>query len=98
MLDEFVSGGTSGAYGRVIEFANTNGAGTQGTLKLTEVYGSFSNTETVTANSSSVTGVINGITLPDILPYKGRVLHIVNQEALQRDPEQTENITITVKF
>jgi len=98
LLDEFVSGGTSGAYGRVIEFANTNGAGTQGTLKLTEVYGSFSNTETVTANSSSVTGVIDGITLPDILPYKGRVLHIVNQEALQRDPEQKENITITVKF
>lgn len=96
--DEFVNGGTSSAKGRIVEFANTNGSGTEGILKLVNVDGSFSNTETVTGNTSNITGVINGITQPDILPFTGKLLHTTNRTAIPRDLEQTENITFTLRF
>ena len=96
--DEFVSGGTSAAVGRVVEFANTNASGTTGILKLVDIDGSFANTETVTGNNSSITGVINGIAGPTIRPFTGKLLYTTNRTAIPRDLEQTENITFTLRF
>jgi hypothetical protein len=96
--DEFVSGGTSAAKGRVVQFANTNAAGTTGILSLTNVDGSFTATETVTANTSGVTATLSSITLPDVEPFTGKVIYIVNRTALDRDVNQTEDIKFTVKF
>jgi len=96
--DEFVRGNTSGASGRVVYFANTNAAATTGVLHLSYPSGSFSNSETVTANSSGITGELNSITLPDLVPFSGRMIYMVTQPPLERDADQTENFTITAKF
>ena len=96
--DEFVTGSTSGARGRMVSFANTNSAGNNGILRLVNVDGNFTNTETVTANTSGITAVINGITQPELKPYSGKLLYVVNRVAIDRDTEQTEDIKITVKF
>jgi hypothetical protein len=96
--DEFVSGGTSGASGRVVYFANTNSARTSGILYMSYPAGNFANAETVTANTSGVTGVVQAITKPDLVPYSGQMLYTVTQKPLERDSSQTENFTITVKF
>lgn len=96
--DEFITGSTSGAKGRIVTFANTNSAGNNGILSITRVSGSFTNTETITGNTSAVTGIINGITEPEFRYYTGKVLYTVNRVALDRDTEQTEDIKITVKF
>jgi len=96
--DEFIRGGTSGARGRVVYFANTNLSGTEGVLHLTYKDGNFSNAEIVTANSTGVTAQITNITLPDLTPFSGSMVYVVTQPPLERDADQTENFTITVKF
>lgn len=97
LQDEFVTGGTSGAKGRVVTFDRDVVSNTD-VLFLTNVDGTFSNNELLTANSSGTTMTANGITLSDLLPYRGEVLYTVNRQAIVRDIDQTENITITVKF
>ena len=96
--DEFISGDTSGAKGRVVYFANTNLAGTSGVVHLVYPSGSFSNTETLTANTSGHTAVLQGITQPDLVPYSGIMIYKATQIPIERDADQTENFTITVKF
>jgi hypothetical protein len=96
--DEFVSGDTSGAKGRVIYFANTNLAGTAGVIHLTYPSGSFSAAENLTANTSGVTAVLQSVQQPDLVSFSGRMLYKVTQAPIERDADQTENFTITVKF
>jgi len=96
--DEFVNGDTSTAKGRIVQFANTNGAGTTGILRITDVEGSYTNNESITANTSGVTGTINGITQPELTKFTGKLLYTVNRTSLDRDTEQTEDVKITVKF
>jgi len=96
--DEFISGDASGAKGRVVYFANTNLAGTSGVVHLVYPSGSFSNTETLTANTSGHTAVLQGITQPDLVPYSGIMIYKATQIPIERDADQTENFTITVKF
>ena len=96
--DEFVSGNSSGAKGRVILFKADNSPETEGTLHLTYVSGTFSNTETITANTSGVTASITGITEPDMQPFTGSVLYAVTTTPIEKDIAQKENFTITVKF
>ena len=96
--DEFISGGTSGAKGRVVYFANTNAASTTGVLHLTYPQGYFANGENISANNSGVTAVVQQITKPDLVPFSGQMIYSVTQAPIERDTAQTENFTITVKF
>lgn len=96
--DEFVSGVTSGAKGRVIYFANSNLSHTAGVIHLTYPSGNFSASEDLTANTSGVTAVLQSVELPDLTPFSGDMLYKVTQKPIERDADQTENFTITVKF
>jgi hypothetical protein len=96
--DEFVKGATSGARGRVVHFANTNLAGTTGVVHLAYPSGAFANSETISANNSGISAIVQGITLPDLVPYSGRMIYMVTQPPIERDVDQTENFTITAKF
>jgi len=96
--DERVSGGLSGASGRVVVFANTNATGTQGVLSLTEVEGTFTNTETITANQSGITADTAGITGNEITPFSGEILYIDNLVKVQRAIDQTEDIKLVIRF
>jgi hypothetical protein len=96
--DEFIRGNTSGATGRVVYFANTNLTGTTGVVHLVYASGTFTNAETLTANTTGVTAQLTATTLPDLVPYSGKMLYRVTQTPLERDADQTENFTFTVKF
>ena len=72
--------------------------GTAGVLHLTYPVGYFANGEMVTANNSGVTAQIQNVTLSDLTPYSGSMLYKVTQQPLERDIDQTENFTFTVKF
>lgn len=96
--DEYVNGNSSSAAGRIVLFANTNTAGTEGNLYLNEISGSFSNGETLTANQSSVTSISNGIFKKDIQDFSGRVLYIDNVSQIIRAVDQLEDIKLTLRF
>ena len=96
--DEFIVGNNSRATGRVVYFANSNMAGTSGVLHLTYPTGKFANAEMITANNSGVTAQIQNVQLSDLTPFSGRMMYKVTQAPLERDVDQTENFTFTVKF
>ena len=96
--DEFVRGVTSGAKGRVVYFANSNLSHTAGVIHLTYPSGNFSASEDLVANTSGVTAVLQSVDLPDLTSFSGDMLYKVTQKPIERDADQTENFTITVKF
>jgi hypothetical protein len=96
--DEIVTGGTSGAIGRVVSFSNTNSTSTKGFIKITDINGSFANLEKVTGNTSSVTANVNGITTGELQLYSGDVLYTEHRTPSARSPDQVEDIKLTMRF
>ena len=96
--DEIITGGTSGAIGRVISFSNTNSTSTKGFIKVTDINGSFANLETLTGNTSSVTANVNGITTGELQLYSGDVLYAEHRSPSARSPDQVEDIKLTMRF
>ena len=96
--DEIITGGTSGAKGRYVTFANTNAAGTAGVVSVTGVTGTFAATETITGNSSSVTATVASINKRDLRDYKGDVLYVENRLAVSRSSDQSEDIKLIVRY
>lgn len=96
-LDEQITGGSTGAQGRLVAFANTNASGTNGILSLTNVFGSFGS-ETVTGNTTSATATATSFTLGELQANKGDVLYIEHRGAVARAPDQIEDIKLVVRY
>ena len=96
--DEYVNGGTSGAKGKIVLFANTNGASTAGTIKLIAVEGTFAVAEVVTGNTSSATATVTAVANSELQHNKGEVLYLENRNAVSRTTDQVEDIKIIVQF
>ena len=101
--DEIVVGATSGAKARLVYFANTNAARTQGVAKVIRVTtngtgGSFTPGEILTGTTSSVTANVVSLTKPALKPHTGFVIYTENREAVLRDPAQTEDYKIAIKY
>jgi hypothetical protein len=96
--DEMITGTTTAAKARIVSFANTNSANTAGVLRITYADRRFSNGETITGSTSSVTGVINSIVTGDLKPHRGEVMYIENRIPITRAVDQTEDLKIIVNF
>lgn len=101
--DEILVGSTSGAKARLVYFANTNAARTQGTLKVIRVTtngtgGSFRPGEVITGSTSAVTANVVSLTQPALKPHTGYVIYTELREAVLRDPAQTEDYKIAIKY
>lgn len=101
--DETVVGSTSGAKARIVYFANTNAARTEGVAKVIRVTtngigGSFTSGETLVGSVSSVTANVISVTKPATKPHTGYIIYVENREAVFRDPAQTEDYKIAIKY
>lgn len=92
-LDEEVTGGTSGATGRVVDMNDTTGV-----LRLINTNGTFQNTETVTGANSSTSDTINGIEEGGFQVDSGDVIYIENRQPIARANDQIEDIKVTITF
>lgn len=93
-LDETVTGGTSGATAKVVEWDNTLKK-----LSLVDIKGTFTAGETVTGATSAATGnSLTTITSPELDPNQGNIIYKDYRRFVGRDPDQTENIIIVVAF
>lgn len=112
--DELVTGATSGCTGRVIDFTSNN------TLRLTDVtpngnsvtagyngiYGYFTNTEVIAANTSGNGGsgasaTANGsgaVTGGDLQKYSGDVIYVENRSPVTRANDQLEDVKLIIEF
>jgi hypothetical protein len=101
--DEILVGSTSGAKARMVYFANTNAARTEGVAKVIRVTtngigGSFAPGETLVGSTSSVTANVVSVTKPATKPHTGYVIYAEHRESIFRDPAQTEDYKIAIKY
>ncbi len=90
--DEVITGQTSGATARVVEFVGNT------SMRINNVVGTFANTESITGSSTLFTGNINSITNPLIRRYSGEVVYYENRPPISRNEQQTEFLKLIVKF
>ena len=97
LRDEMIDGAISGASARVVYFANTDSTNTRGDLKVVGVNGVFQN-ETITGNTSLISGNVTSVTYGEFEPYKGDVLFLENRVVSVRTFDQIEDIKITLQY
>jgi hypothetical protein len=102
LVDENITGGTSGAKGKVASWDATNkklkyiqtqwtGVTTAGDLTA------FQSGEVVTSDSSA-TGTISALTNPEIEYSSGKGIYVEDRAPISRATDQTENIKLIVEF
>lgn len=101
--DEVLVGSSSGAKSRVVSFANTNDAGTSGTLRAVRVTTggtgiSFISGETLTGQSSGATATVSSFTKPAVREGTGDVLYIENKTPIVRAADQIEDFRFVMTF
>lgn len=95
--DETITGGSSGATGKFVSFANTNSANTAGVVRLIDTDGTFT-TETITGAGSGLTATVASVAANSLVPYTGDVIYTENRGPISRADDQIEDIKIIVKF
>lgn len=93
--DEVVTGGTSGATARLVDW---NATGNGNTARLTAVSKAFAVAETVTGGTSGVTGTVASISQPELQPFSGDVLYVEQRTPIARANDQTESLKIVIQF
>ena len=112
--DELVTGATSGATGRVVDFTSNNTlrltdiipAGNSSTAGYNGIYGYFTNAEVIAANSSGTGGsgasaTANGsgaVTGGDLTRFSGDVLYVENRSPVTRASDQIEDVKLIIEF
>ena len=112
--DELVTGATSGATGRVIDFTGNNTlrlsdiipAGNSTTAGYNGIYGYFTNTEVIAANTggnggSGASATANGsgaVTGGDLTRFSGDILYVENRSPVTRAADQIEDVKLIIEF
>jgi hypothetical protein len=113
-VDELVTGATSGATGRVIDFTGNNTirmsdiipSGNSTTAGYNAIYGYFTNTEVIAANTvgnggSGASATANGsgaVTGGDLLRFSGDIIYVENRSPISRATDQIEDIKLIIEF
>ena len=101
--DEVITGGTSGAKGKVVNWDSTNRIlkyiQTQWTgIDSVKNITAFAGTEVVTGATSSATATMSAVNNPEIAYHSGDVMYVENRVPITRASDQTENIKLIVEF
>ena len=102
-----VTGATSGATGRVVDFTGNN------TLRLTDIIpagnsivlgynaiaGYFTNTEVIAGATASATANGSGaVTGGDLQRFSGDILYVENRSPVTRASDQIEDVKLIIEF
>ena len=114
VVDELVTGATSGATGRVIDFTGNNTlrlsdiipAGNSTTAGYNGIFGYFTNTEVIAANTSGAGGsgasaTANGsgaIVGGDLERFSGDIIYVENRSPVSRASDQIEDVKLIIEF
>ena len=79
---------------------DTNSGNTAGVLRVSNVgaNASFTNSETLTGDSSGLTATLGSQAAGSLTNYDGELLYIENRSAVSRASDQIEDIKLVVKF
>ena len=101
--DEIIVGKTTGAKARLVYFANTNAARTDGVLKVIRVTtngtgASFARGEIVQGSLSTRTANVQLVTPGALKKYSGLVIYTENRAPVTRSFDQTEDVKVIINF
>ena len=103
VVDEIITGGTSGAKGevvawdstnRILKYIQTEWGGIDANKNLT----AFAGTEVVTGSTSSATGTMSAVNNPEIAYNSGEIMYVENRAPITRASDQSEIIRLVVEF
>jgi len=103
--DELVTGATSGATGKVVDFKNNNTTlrlidvvtGTSVTAGYDGIAGSFQANESISAPSGASSNT-NGVVGGDLQKFSGDVIYIENRSPVTRADDQIEDVKLIIEF
>ena len=99
VVDEIITGGTSGAKGevvawdstnRILKYVQTEWGGIDANKNIT----AFAGTEVVTGTTSSATATMSAVNNPEIAYHSGDIMYVENRAPIVRASDQTENIKL----
>ena len=109
-----VTGATSGATARVVDFTGNNTirmsdiipSGNSTTAGYNGIYGYFTNTEVIAANTvgaggSGASATANGagaVTGGDLQRFSGDIIYVENRSPISRATDQIEDIKLIIEF
>lgn len=97
VVDETVSGGTSNASAKVIDWDSTNRI-LRYYQDVNTGFTSFQASETVTGGTSSASGTVNALNNPEVDPDSGDIMYIEHRRPINRASDQIEDIKLVVEF
>jgi hypothetical protein len=95
--DETITGGTSGATARVIDWDATNRV-LRYYQDISLGFTAFQAAETVTGGTSSASGTINAAGNPEVEPDSGDIMYIEHRRPINRASDQIEDIKLVIEF
>lgn len=97
VVDETITGGTSGATAKVIDW--------NGTTRVLRYYQDINTgftslqvSETITGGSSSASGSISALNNPEVAADSGDIMYIEHRRPINRASDQIEDIKLVVEF
>jgi hypothetical protein len=97
VVDEEITGGTSSATAKVIDWDATTR-----TLRyyqdINTGFTAFQAAETITGGTSSASGTVNADNNPEIEPDSGDIMYIEHRRPINRASDQIEDIKLVIEF
>jgi len=97
VTDETITGGTSGASAKVIDYDSAT--------RILRYYQDINTgfiaiqaAETVTGGSSSATGTVDTLNNPEVEPDSGDIMYVEHRRPINRASDQIEDIKLVVEF
>lgn len=97
-VDEIITGGTSGATGRVVSYDSTTRTVRYIKTRTTENTTPFQTAETITGGTSSASGTSASLANPEVQADSGDVIYVENRRPINRASDQVEDIKIVCEF
>ena len=97
VVDETITGGTSGATAKVIDWDATNRI-VRYYQDINTGFTAFQAAETVTGGTSSATGTVNAANNPEIEPDSGDIMYLEHRRPINRASDQIEDIKLVIEF
>ena len=97
VVDETITGGTSSAQGKVVNWDSTNRI-----LKyyqdINTGFGTFQTSETISGGTSSASGTSSALGNPEVAADSGDIMYLEHRRPINRASDQIEDIKLVVEF
>ena len=97
VVDETITGGSSGASAKVIDWDSSNRI-LRYYQDINTGFTAFTASETVTGGTSSAAGTVDTVNNPEIEPDSGDIMYLEHRRPINRASDQIEDIKLVIEF